>query len=409
MLTIKKNTAIELTASFLITSALVWNNFIGSLAALVFLLIGGSIMLFHLHRTLLGIQYNWVIMLYPALALLSVLWSQHPSPTLRTAIQFVLATMIGIALIYNIKKEHFFLGLSYSLIIIFSLSLISNRVHFNGMTGETVLVGYLGSKNILAQAAAIGVFVGFGLFYTLARHTREKILGIMTMLIAIAILVKAKSLGATVASCGTILLCLGLFNFSQSSLSQQTKQWIIRLVYLTMLIVILCISAIFGTPEFNQFMIEIGKDPTLTGRTDIWAEGYRAIAQSPLLGAGYNGIFQLGDPIGEKVWKIGLVPRGAGFNFHNMFVHWTVHFGIVGLAIYLFILGKLLYNIYILACGHFQKSDFIPVAYFVFFISRSVLEVDWFAQFTLAHIMFCYCWVALESSAQQAKQLNKIR
>lgn len=409
MLEIKKNTAIELTASFVITSALVWASFLGSAAALLFLLFGSCVIVFRLHRTLLGMQYNWVVMLYPMLALLSVLWSQYPADTLRAAIQFLLTTLIGITLVYNVRKEHFFVGLSCSLIIIITLSLVSNRVQVNGMTGETVLIGYLGSKNFLAQNAAMGFFVGFGLFYTLARNKVEKLIGLITIIVSIAVLLKAKSLGATVTSFGSIFACFCLLHFSNASISQRAQKATLNLIYLMALGVIVSVFAVFGSPEFNQFMIDIGKDPTLTGRTAIWEISDRAIMQNPILGAGYDGVFQIGNPIGEAVWKAGLVPPGSGFNFHNMFVHWTVHFGFVGLAIYLFMIARLLYNIRIIACGHFQKSDFIPVAYFVFFISRSVLEVDWFAQFTLAHVMFCYCWVALESSAHKAKQLNKKR
>ncbi|MCG3862856.1 MULTISPECIES: O-antigen ligase family protein [unclassified Photobacterium] len=407
MLEIKKDTAIGITASFLITSALVWNTFLGSVAALLFILVGGSVIIFHLHRTLLGIQYNWIVMVYPILALLSVLWSQYPEATLRSAIQFILTTVIGIAVVYNIKKEQFFVGLSCSVIIIMALSLVSHRVETNGMTGETVLIGYLGSKNFLAQTASIGFFVGFGLFYTLAKNKVEKIIGLLSILFSIAVLLKAKSLGATVTSFGSIFACFCLYHFSNLAITQRAQKATVNLLYLLALCVIVFVYIIFGTPEFNHFMVEIGKDPTLTSRTLIWAEGDKAIAQAPILGAGYDAIFQIGNPIGEAVWKIGLVPPGVGFNFHNMFVHWTVHFGYVGLIIYLLILARLLYNIRLIACGHFQKSDFIPVAYFVFFISRSVLEVDWFAQFTLAHVMFCYCWIALESSAQKAKQLNK--
>lgn len=407
MLEIKKDTAIGLMASFLITSALVWNTFLGAAAAALFLLVGGGVIIFHLHRTLLGTQYNWMVMVYPVLAVLSTLWSQYPADTFRAAIQFLLTTIIGIAVVYNIKKEHFFVGLSASVIIIMALSLVSNRVETNGMTGETVLIGYLGSKNFLAQTASIGFFVGFGLFYALAKTKVEKLIGILSLLFSIAVLLKAKSLGATVTSFGSIFLCFCLYHFSHSPLTQRSQKAILNLIYLLAMCVIIFVYVIFGTPEFNHFMIEIGKDPTLTSRTLIWAEGEKAIAQAPILGAGYNAIFQIGNPIGEAVWKIGLVPPGVGFNFHNMFVHWTVHFGYVGLIIYLLILARLLYNIRLIACGHFQKRDFIPVAYFVFFISRSVLEVDWFSQFTIAHVMYCYCWIELESSAQKAKQLNK--
>ncbi len=71
MLEIKKDTAIGLVASFLITSALVWNTFLGAAAAALFLLVGGGVVIFHLYRTLLGTQYNWMVMVYPVLAVLS--------------------------------------------------------------------------------------------------------------------------------------------------------------------------------------------------------------------------------------------------------------------------------------------------------------------------------------------------
>jgi exopolysaccharide production protein ExoQ len=76
----------------------------------------------------------------------------------------------------------------------------------------------------------------------------------------------------------------------------------------------------------------LDKDPTLTGRTFLWARADDLIAQRPLLGYGYQSIW-----MGDSTETIALqrmtgISDGRTFHFHHQFRQVAVDTGLVGLA-----------------------------------------------------------------------------
>lgn len=74
----------------------------------------------------------------------------------------------------------------------------------------------------------------------------------------------------------------------------------------------------------------IGRDTTLTGRTDIWESVVEAIGHRPLTGYGWNALYQQGTAVTEAMWA------GAGFRFyhaHNGYLQIALEGGYVALAL----------------------------------------------------------------------------
>ncbi len=46
-----------------------------------------------------------------------------------------------------------------------------------------------------------------------------------------------------------------------------------------------------------------GKDATLTGRTYLWAEGLRAVGETPVVGVGYQAYWVQGFSEAERLWE----------------------------------------------------------------------------------------------------------
>jgi O-antigen ligase len=88
---------------------------------------------------------------------------------------------------------------------------------------------------------------------------------------------------------------------------------------------------------FNEAMFfeMLGKDPTLTGRTEIWPYAIANIYQRPLFGWGYFGFWTPANPaalsIAEAIafehntWYVALLP-----NAHNTLIEALLEIGIVG-------------------------------------------------------------------------------
>ncbi|HEY0035861.1 MAG TPA: O-antigen ligase family protein, partial [Longimicrobium sp.] len=93
-------------------------------------------------------------------------------------------------------------------------------------------------------------------------------------------------------------------------------------------------AAVIGVTYKDQILTGMGKDPTLTGRTDIWDALITSIGQQPLLGYGYNG-YWLGKegPAAETLAAIGWETPSA----HNGFLEVCLQLGLVGMGIVLFL------------------------------------------------------------------------
>jgi len=71
----------------------------------------------------------------------------------------------------------------------------------------------------------------------------------------------------------------------------------------------------------------MGKDATLTGRTDLWPYVLDFISQRPLLGWGYRSFWQVDNPLAADLWKkLGWSPPHA----HNGYLELLMDVGYVG-------------------------------------------------------------------------------
>lgn len=97
-------------------------------------------------------------------------------------------------------------------------------------------------------------------------------------------------------------------------------------------IALLCLPALMLLLNSYQIIIStLGRDPTLTGRTDIWAIVTRAAAQRPALGYGWRALWIEGSPVTEQLWAEN---HGTPFfHAHNGYLELIVEVGIVGLAL----------------------------------------------------------------------------
>ncbi len=122
-------------------------------------------------------------------------------------------------------------------------------------------------------------------------------------------------------------------------LCYKTVLWLLRPVSKRDYIVAFCLglialgvlSVLFVTESSALFAL-LGKDPTLTGRTEIWSAVLDSIAKRPLLGYGYQA-FWLGFQ-GES-YQIILAVTWALAQAQNGFLDITLQTGIVGLSIVL--------------------------------------------------------------------------
>jgi exopolysaccharide production protein ExoQ len=130
-----------------------------------------------------------------------------------------------------------------------------------------------------------------------------------------------------------------------------------------------------------------GKDPTLTGRTDLWAIGLADIADHPLFGVGYRAFWVPGYGPAEQLWQMFYEQSGAGFNFHDLYISNAVDLGLIGLGIQVVIIYAGLGMVGILALVRPTATNIFLLGLQLLLVLRSFIEVEVFFEFNIRTVL----------------------
>ena len=393
---IKKDHLYASAWALLAVGALLFNSMFGGVAALIFLIAGLIYAASGVTFTLKTCKQNWELFLIPALCLTSVVWSDIPISALRANIQFLLTTVFAVVIASRLTFNLFLRSAALVMLIAMLMSLFSSRTALNGMTGEISLIGIFSSKNYLAINTAMCMALALTLSINKKIDYTSRALGVLLLVISTLVLIKAKSLGAIIFVIGSILISFFIVYYQNLSLDSFTRSKFNWFLFFTFLFLMLVIIFSLVNGSFNEFMYNIGKDPTLTGRTLLWERAINLIAEKPLLGVGFQSLFYIGNNVAEDIWAIHHVPSGAGFNFHNMYVDISVELGLLGLFLYLVFIIMVIRKIFNFKHITLGSSHFFAVVVMSYLFLQTFLEAVWFEQFTVVHFLMCVSWVYLK-------------
>ena len=235
-----------------------------------------------------------VLLLLPVLmALVSVQWSIMPEATFRRAVALLMTTVFAIYLASRYDWADFIevLATCFAILTVGSL-LMAVLMPSKGIMHEVFPGAWSGlwyHKNDLGMnmAKAVHVFLCAMIF----RPRRIWLWGPL-MVLALALLLLSTSKTSLMAAFLGIGGVAGLYLFRRGPLVG------IPLVYFG---VVFGVALVLGVEYAPKFMFGLlGKDPTLTGRTDIWQALFEQIKTHPWFGHGY-GVFWL-DETGPAFW-----------------------------------------------------------------------------------------------------------
>lgn len=286
-------------------------------------LIGGLAVAVRARRACLAAAVDvWPILPLLALAAGSALWSQAPDATLRRSL--TLATLVIFAV-----QAHATLGaaalcriqVGVTWLVALASFAAALLVPASGLdTGDYAgaVRGVFTQKNSLGDAMVVGMLALCGL--VLARR-RLAWGDLATLALALVTCRLAQSTTAFVL-CGLVagatLVCLLLFDggalagFGLATLAMG-----------------IALAAFTVVAEPVDLYGVLGKDGTLTGRSQIWAAVHDAIARRPTLGYGYSAFWIPDTHAAEDVWAaIGWTAPSA----HNGYLETRLDLGAAGLA-----------------------------------------------------------------------------
>ncbi len=360
-------------------AALVMNAMLGPLAALTFLGCGGLLIVSNIPASVDSLRRWWFVLLLPAFCLLTVLWSQYPSNSLRYGVQLMFTVVVAIVITGRLSTA----SLMRLMFIVYGIGVIASILFGRTGTGGAWL-GVFGSKNAFAAHMAVFALIAAAVALDGKSSMLLRLLGAAGAVASAPLLVLAQSAGASmmVAPCLAILLLAVL----SARLTGNQKLFVIAMLALAGAALAL-IVATTGDALLAEILEGSGKDATLTGRTDLWATGLSYIAERPLQGLGYRSFWVPGFAPAEELWAMFDVPSGAGFNFHNTYISNAVEIGLIGLGLQVAIMygGAILMAAYTIARP--SAPNALLLALQALMILRSFIEVEVFFEFSIRSIL----------------------
>lgn len=273
---------------------------------------------------------RFIVLSGPVLAASSALWSGSPGLTLRYATDLMLTTAFACYLSERFSTEHLMRLLIFAASIGAALSVILALFFPN----YGIFQRYAGGawQGIFSHKNAMGL--GMASLLTPIFFSKQKMtFRVLYSAALLFLIVMSQSRSAWFVTIGVLAFTAWLHLFRR-----------LRGVESIMLSITaisgVAIVVLFALSHFTAFMTSIGKDPTLTGRTGIYAVVTESILKHPLGGYGY-GAFWFGDTLDAKNIAIRLGWPNIGYA-ENGFLELALNLGFVGVALALFIIGRAL-------------------------------------------------------------------
>jgi O-antigen ligase len=337
---------------------------------------------------------------YILFAIASVAWSQDPVVSLRKLLSFSLTCIFALyfAVRFPVHRQLKMVYAAASLLGIASalLALLAPKYAVDHTQHVGAWQGALAGKNSCAAIMVIGLSAA--LVYApksmLQRATR-----IFMMLLFAVIISMADSSGALVVI-AVVWVSLPLLRHL-AAYEQKTRALI------TVILFIGGAGAVICMVEYLPLILKLlNRDPTLTGRTDIWKAVLTSIFKHPLLGYGY-GAFWLGLK-GESANVI-LAVKWALPNAHNGFLDIWLSLGGVGLALFGYALLKACRRIWQILLGNELKANLWMIAIVILVVTFNLDESVLIAAPSLMWILLASAFCGLEIATRREVRRVRVR
>lgn len=385
--------------AFMVVMSLLLVQWIGTLAALVFLLSGLALVVRRPQTMLIEIRQYWMVLAIAFWCLLTVLWSNYGTITLRAAIQLLITFGIAISMANRLSPRAFLRMIFLSHLAVAVLSVLFGEIRSDGGGW----IGIFGSKNALGSVMSLLVLAAFAVSIDKRQSMFWRLLGLVGLAAGSFILVQAQSSGALLTT--IIAVMFGMLLLAARWMSPLQRIVVIGLG----LIAALAAAILMYTLQdmlFDLLLETTGKDATLTGRTELWQRAFDEISLNPLFGQGFQAVWVVGNPVAEAMWAEFGIESKTGFHFHNTFISNAVEIGLIGVALQAagLIGGGILTLLWAL---REPRADTIFLAIVMLrVLILSITEVVGYLQFDLSTVI-ALCALVFGIRAQRAYRMSQ--
>jgi exopolysaccharide production protein ExoQ len=309
-----------------------------------------------------AVSQPWVLALL-GVAAASTTWSTVPDDTMRRSIAIIATSVFGWYVISRYGVRGFLQMLAISLGVTVFLSIVYGVLR-PGLVSVAqdggAWRGVYENKNVFARAMVLSSITF--LLLGIDPGARRWLVWAGAALSIAMVLLSRSGTGLVV-----LILLVVLLKFSSS----------LRLRFRVLVpVLIICGLLAVGGVIWLGIHADVvaggmGKDTTLTGRTDLWSMALAMIERRPWLGYGYGGFWR--GAVGESgyLWlAVGWEPPHS----HNGFLDLALDLGIVGLLAFLLALLSALYRATLRARSARSAEAVGPLVLLVFLILYNLTE-----------------------------------
>lgn len=303
-----------------------------------------------------------LVWLLTGTAIISFLWSDFPDESLRKGITTLQTTYFGLYLAsrFSLKQQLQMLAWALGIVAVFSLlfTLAFPGAAIEAGANAGAWRGPFAQKNPFARLMVLGALVFLLLALDGGRH-RYLLWGGFGISVLLILLTGSKT---ALVLLMTLIVLLPLY---------KALGWRDTTVIPLVITVILVTGsiAVLVVGNWENILLGLGRDPTLSGRTQLWEMALEKIAERPWLGYGYQAFWRDGGAA-TVIWNAeGYRPPHA----HQGFINITLDLGLIGLFLFVMILIVT----YVRAIAWLRSGrtmiDLWPVSYvtFIFLYNQS--------------------------------------
>jgi O-antigen ligase len=297
----------------------------------------------------------------------SVLWSEAPEVSAVRAAALLGTSCFAVyfAVRYPLETQLRLLGLGLGVVVLYNAILAVTQ--FGSLGGGSFRGGF-DHKNSLAKMMTMATAV----FMCLAGQSRRRVAAIVTGVVAFGLIILSGSATGLVVAL-TLVAAFPLLRLLTGD---------VRLVVVLGIagLLVLGIGALVVPQVVAVLAPALGRDVTLTGRTELWPVLIDMIRGRPWLGYGYSA-FWSGDDGGLDIsWQ----PTQA----HNGFLEVTLALGAVGLVLFTIVCIRGVTRALVFLREDRTSARFWPLMYFGFVLLYNITEATTLGRNNILWVLF---------------------
>lgn len=324
----------------------------------------GALLILTRWRRVLGASLRiWPILLLVALAPLSAAWSVDPMLTLRRSALLIGSAFVGIYFGERFTLDEYARLLMQTFCILMVLSVVLYFVaprYVLDVTHEGAWRGLADHKNNFGEDMALALIL-----LLLNRPNRLQWLRYLFLGMACAMLLLSRS-ATSLAAALLVVATLPFWQVVRLSPKPRLAAYIVATATILGSTYVLMANR-------TAVLTLLGRDPTLTGRTRLWALVITAIKHRPLLGYGFESFWT-----GLKGESLNVI-IGAGWlapAAHNGFLELYLALGLLGSTVFVAAFLDSFRRAVTYIRDEPRLVAYWPVAFFCFFLVHNLGESD---------------------------------